>query len=162
MKIENVEKLEQAYPEAVAEIRREAGIDSGVYKSTAKDRKRALELATVIFGDDANGLVYAVQNNLNVEQVKGIQMAMEKEIQSSEAEAVQSAKNEMLRLIMNAGSENPGAGFGMLDLMKNYLALVSEYMAVHNCKKGTAMMAVAQTHPKAHDAYLKSVNRNRV
>lgn len=115
----------------------------------AAERERVVGLATVLMGEDAGAkFKAAVDANLTAEQAKALGVSLV----SGDASAKQ---KEMLAALQQAHGEGVGPAQGQ-DLAggKDFLTLVKEYQAQHQCDRATAVLTVAKAHPQAHAAYV--------
>jgi hypothetical protein len=160
------DELAAAFPE-LAEALRQQGAESinqeAIRAEGAQaEAERLMGLVGVHFGQAAaEKFQTIVATGITPDQYKatagdaapGLAHAIE------EAAGIEVKKKEMLAVITAAGAPNPGSGTeapGGED--KDFLALVEEYRAANKCGKAEALQAVIKSHPKAHTAYLKSVN----
>jgi len=169
MEFSTVEQLTTACPDLVKKIQdasHQLGVESVDTQAVAEEARtgestRILGLVEIQFGADATAAFNTVvETGVTIDQFKAIKgTAPETPAgETPEAAAINTAKGEMLAAIQNNAADNPGANNGVLGGDKDFMTLVQAHMAANNVKKGTAIMAVAKTHPKEHDVYLQSMN----
>jgi signal peptide peptidase SppA len=161
--IATVAQLAAAYPALVEAIRKEgaAGVDAAALKmeGTAIERERIIGLAAIQFGTEAGEKFKAiVAAGVTVEQFQAIS-ALNPAAANPQETADEVKRREMLAAIQGAGAQNPGAGQSSASGgEKDFMALVSERMAVNKGTKTAAMQAVMKDHPEAHKAWLAKMN----
>ena len=154
-----VAELEAALPE-LAQALRDAGaasVDAGPI--VRAECERVLGLARIHFGADAGGrFAEIVDSGLTEAQYKAV--CGDTNPGLPKAGAIK-GKEEILDGLKGSGAANPGADNGAENSDaggKDFMSLVEEHMAVFKVGKLEALQAVMQKNPKAHAAYLKSVN----
>ncbi|WP_319406173.1 signal peptide peptidase SppA [uncultured Desulfosarcina sp.] len=153
--------LAALFPDLCAQIRQQGAdsVDTVVIigEATAGERDRILGLARIHFGEESAGkFEEIIKTNVTVEQYKAIRP---EPVVSEEQKAIDAAKDATLAAIQQAGAQNPGGAGSDIDQgNKGFLVLVEETMDRKKCTKTEAMRLVMRAHPKAHAAYLESVN----
>lgn len=136
------------------------GETSGIEKAakenqdTAKteERDRILGLVNIQFGEDEGKKFKAVvETGVTVDQFAAIRKTQPKQISTD-------TQNQMLEAIHRAGAEDVGHDSHQAGAGKDFLTQVEEHAALHKCTRTIAMQAVMRKDPKAHEAYLNSVN----
>lgn len=154
-----VAELTAALPDLAQALRDEGAKTVNTEDAITTERDRVLSIATVHFGAEAGGrFTDIVTSGVTEAQYKAI--CGDKAPGAPEPGKID-GKKEVLDALKNTGAENPGANNGNENLNsgeKDFMALVEEHMATFQCKKTDAMAAVMKKHPKAHAAYLQSVN----
>jgi len=160
------DELAAAFPELAEALRRQGAEsinpDAIRTEGAQAEAERLLGLIGVHFGEAAAEKFQAIAaTGITPDQYKatagdtapGLAHAIQ------EAAGIEAKKQEMLDAITAAGAPNPGSGAEAPGGDgKDFLALVEEYRAANKCGKAEALQAVIKSHPKAHAAYLKSVN----
>ena len=166
--ITTVEQLAAAYPDLTAAVR-EQGAKSvdieGARKEASEnasrvEKDRILGLAGVHFGAEAGEKFSAIVNTgVTVEQLKAIRGS---EPAGPSASAEENKRKELLAAIKGTGAAPVGAdGKGSAAEGKDYMALVNEYRAQHECTMTEAMKEITAKYPDKHREYIKSVNQGR-
>ena len=117
-------------------------------EAATEERERIMGLVNIQFGESAGaGFAKVVESGVTVEQFQAIRGVQAPQGQDADKEA-------MLRAIQEAGAGDPGSGNPPGTGVKDFMALVDEHQKTKGCNRAQALKAVANSHPKAHGAWL--------
>lgn len=156
------EKLQAEQPELhqalIDEGKALAGAEQkeAIDKAVAAEQERILALAGACLGEEAAAkLGTIVSAGLTSEQVSALGIKVEGNAGAADAES----RQQILTAIKDGGQQPVGKVTEVEGKQeKDFIALVKEHHAAHDCSRTESMKAIAAAHPEAHAAYLKKQN----
>lgn len=153
MEIKSVADLRAAFPDFTAAIEHDARADmeAAVLDAGSEARSATIDLAAAVFGEEDGERFRAIaESGITADQYR---------VANPEAGKKRGDK-AALEALLKISPANPGANTGGENQPEpDFEALVAEYREAKKCGRVEAMMAIAGKHPKAHQAYLRKVNR---
>lgn len=159
---ESLGELAAAYPDYADQLREEGkksvNLKEAADTAVSAESQRILGLAGIHFGAEAAEKFKAiVSSGITVEQYRAV---IPEGSEPAKAEA-EKAETEMMNKLLEAittqtGQQMPGMG-GDSTGPQDFMAIVEEYRAKHNCSKTEAMLKTAAAHPEVHEQYLNSL-----
>jgi len=156
-RFETLAALEAEYPDFAEQLRDEGktsvNVDEAVTTAVAGETDRVLDLAGIHFGAEAGEKFRAiVTSGISAEQYSAVVPEGATPAQSAEAKKM----DELLAAITTqTGQDTPGMGGD--EEPAGFMEMAAAYQEQHKCSKGTAMKAIAASHPDVHETYLESL-----
>jgi len=166
--ITTTEQLAAAYPDLTAAVR-EQGAKSvdleGARKEASanaaqSEKERILGLAAVHFGaEEGDKFSGIVNTGVTVEQLKAIRGS---EPEGRAVSAEDRKRDEILQALKGSGAPPVGSdGDAQAAEAKDYMTLVKEYHAQHECTMTEAMKQITAKYPQKQREYIKKANQDR-
>ena len=166
--ITTIEQLATAYPDLTAAVR-EQGAKSvdleGARKEASanaaqSEKERILGLAAVHFGTEEGDKFSGIVNTgVTVEQLKAIRGS---EPEGRVVSAEDRKRDEILQALKGSGAPPVGSdGDAQAAEGKDYMTLVKEYHAQHECTMTEAMKQITAKYPQKQREYIKKANQDR-
>ncbi len=163
--LKTVDELIAAYPSLVKQLEQEVKqtvTDDFKNGGIAAERQRIFKIAGLFF--KASGLLNdfksMVESGMSLDQVDSLTKSGFTAPENSETANLKKIKDDLLGAIKNSGAENPGSAGGTLGASNDFMGQVDAYQHTHNCSKVEALQVIMQIDPKAHKAYIMSVNKH--
>jgi signal peptide peptidase SppA len=165
MDINTIEQLTEAFPQLVLDIQESAAKKAAedARAETAKlERKNLIELLKIQLGEEtATEFSKLLDSNITPEQLEAVKK-LTKDPESDpnpDADTEAAAQAAALEALQGSGAENPGADpTGAGGSEKDYMTMVREYQAEHECSIYDAMRKIDKLNPELRKTYIRKAN----
>jgi signal peptide peptidase SppA len=150
-------ELVTAFPEMAQELIQQGAdsvkLDEAVTLAVKDESDRVVGLAVAQFGEvPGDAFKKVVESGVTVEQFTAIQGAQPKGKKGA------STEEQILEQIQAVGAEDVGTDTQTGGPSKPFMEQVTAYASANNCSQSVAIGAIMVKDPKAHEAYIQSVN----